>query len=37
VPVGDRRGLKLVTDLVPVTVEADETAGSLTEDSPNIN
>jgi L-alanine-DL-glutamate epimerase-like enolase superfamily enzyme len=31
VPVGDRRGLKLVTDLVPVTVEADESAGSLTE------
>jgi L-Ala-D/L-Glu epimerase len=31
VPVGDRRGLKLVTDLVPVTVEADESAGSLSE------
>jgi L-Ala-D/L-Glu epimerase len=31
VPVGDRRGLKLVTDMVPVTVEADEAAGSLTE------
>ena len=31
VPVGDRRGLKLVTDLVPVAVEADESAGSLTE------
>jgi len=31
VPVGDRRGLKLVTDLVPVAVEADEAAGSLGE------
>jgi len=31
VPVDDRRGLKLVTDLVPITVEADEAAGSLTE------
>jgi L-alanine-DL-glutamate epimerase-like enolase superfamily enzyme len=31
VPVADRRGLKLVTDLVPVTIEADEAAGSLSE------
>ena len=31
VPVGDNRGLKLVTDSVPVTVEADEAAGSLKE------
>jgi L-alanine-DL-glutamate epimerase-like enolase superfamily enzyme len=31
VPVGDRRGLKLVTDLVPIAVEADEAAGSLAE------
>jgi L-alanine-DL-glutamate epimerase-like enolase superfamily enzyme len=31
VPVGDRRGLKLVTDSVPIAVEADEAAGSLTE------
>jgi len=31
VPVGDNRGLKLVTDNVPVTVEADEAAGSLQE------
>jgi L-Ala-D/L-Glu epimerase len=31
VPVEDRRGLKLVTDLVPVAVEADEAAGSLAE------
>lgn len=31
VPVGDYRGLKLVTDSVPVTVEADEAAGSLAD------
>lgn len=31
VPVGDNRGLKLVTDSVPVVVEADEAAGSLSE------
>ncbi len=31
VKVGDNRGLKLVTDSVPVTVEADEAAGSLRE------
>ena len=31
VPVGDYRGLKLVTDSVPVVVEADEAAGSLSE------
>ena len=31
VRVGDNRGLKLVTDSVPVTVEADEAAGSLQE------
>ncbi|MFM1814294.1 MAG: hypothetical protein RLZ98_989 [Pseudomonadota bacterium] len=31
VRVGDNRGLKLVTDSVPVTVEADEAAGSLRE------
>jgi L-Ala-D/L-Glu epimerase len=31
VPVADRRGLKLVTDFVPIAVEADEAAGSLAE------
>ena len=31
VPVGDDAGLALVTDMVPVTVEADEAAGSLAE------
>jgi L-alanine-DL-glutamate epimerase-like enolase superfamily enzyme len=29
VPVGDNRGLKLVTQSVPITIEADEAAGSL--------
>lgn len=31
VPVGDTEGLALVTRMVPVTVEADEAAGSLQE------
>ena len=31
VPAGDLRGLKLVTDSVPIVVEADEAAGSLAQ------
>jgi L-alanine-DL-glutamate epimerase-like enolase superfamily enzyme len=31
VKVDDMRGLKLVTDSVPITIEADESAGSLQE------
>lgn len=31
VPAGDLKGLKLVTDSVPVTIEADEGAGSIDE------
>ena len=31
VPIDDYKGMKLVTDSVPVTVEADESAGSIQE------